>query len=336
MKKRLIFLSAILASSLILSPSINTMISAEESSSEASSEKSSEQDSASNKTPEIKEVVLFDEKDIKVTAKSLEFTDQKNGAILNLLIENNSKEDLNFIVRNANLNRVGVGAFVNETLAAGKKSKVKMDYYNDYNLVDINKTAIIDFNMSVSKNDDTPYVDDIPVEIKTNLYKENESYLPKPFYDKDQIKIYNLGLVETKYDKGIALVFENDSDKNYSINSEETYLNGFSLSSMFIYLDSPSKSYTTVFARINDKSLKEADLKSLDEIEEFELKFSTTENNDYSTKKDSDLIKLNLKSGEVETETEVSSETKEAQSESQTKTENSSEVETSSASDGQR
>ncbi len=316
MKKRLIFLSAILASSLILSPSINTMISAEESSSEstkessseASSEKSSEQDSASNETPEIKKVVLFDEKDIEVTAESLEFT--SHGLILNLLIENNSKEDLNFIVRNANLNRVGVGSFVNETLAAGKKSKVKMDYYNDYNLVDINKTAIIDFNMSVSKNDDSPYVDDIPVEIKTNLYKENESYLPKPFYDKDQIKIYNLGLVETKYDKGIALVFENDSDKTYSISSEETYLNGFSLSSMFIYLDSPSKSYTTVLARINDKSLTEADLKSLDEIEEFELKFSTTENNDYSTKKESDLIKLNLKSGEVETETEVSSETK--------------------------
>lgn len=333
MKKRQILTSILVATGLILTTYLNTPIFAdnntsngtqvekedkttseensketsETSTSETLSEHSSEnsliKEETGNTKVEIKEVVLYDEKDIKVTAKNLEFSETEKDLILNLLIENNSKEELNFSIDhyNVNLNHIGVSTYINETLSAGKKSKVKVNLHNEYDLIDLDKIAIIDFFLAVTKTDDSPYVESIPCEIKTNLFKENETYLPTPIYD-NQLKIYSLGLTDNKYDAGIVLIFENNSDKNYTINFEEVYINGFSSSSTFVYLNSPKKSFNTVLARIDDKALEEADITTLDEIKEFEFKFSTLENNNYETRNVSDLIKINLNSDTSETE----------------------------------
>ncbi len=90
--------------------------------SSAQSEPSAGGSSSASKRVSIQEEVIFDQNDIKVTAKSLDPTGSIFGATVAVLIENNSSKNITVQARNSAVNGVMVDTLFSCDVTAGKKA----------------------------------------------------------------------------------------------------------------------------------------------------------------------------------------------------------------------
>ncbi len=86
--------------------------------------------------------MIFDQNDIKVTAKSLDPTGSIFGATASVLIENNSSKNITVQARNSRVNRVMVDTLFSCDVLAGKKAFDDITFMKS----DLEKNSIKDIN----------------------------------------------------------------------------------------------------------------------------------------------------------------------------------------------
>ncbi len=124
------------------------------------------------KDANIEETVLYDENDIKITATDLDYTDYS--AKLNLMIENDSEEDLSFVTGSIGYSCCSINGYMiddgylNVDIAAGKKSNETISFGTETLLLyGITEIADIQIGFQITDKDyDDSYVE--PVQIKTS------------------------------------------------------------------------------------------------------------------------------------------------------------------------
>ncbi len=123
---------------------------------------------------EIAETVLFDDRDVKITATELKSTGARVG--LTLLLENNTDKNLKFLSGTLGYSANSVngwmieGGYLNTTVAAGKKSRETV-YLDGASLALLGISDIADISIAVEIEDDNynTYLRTGPMELRTSL-----------------------------------------------------------------------------------------------------------------------------------------------------------------------
>lgn len=202
--------------------------------------------------PEIQETVLYDDNDVVITAKNLEYS--KSKVSLKILIENNSDQDLDFTTSSSNhngenfVNGYMLGSYVSETVKPGKKTSVNMNYsWDELNLCGIEKIAEISVDFLCKDEKGNEYFVTGPMLIRTEIADQYDyskeslysgltdsnlskkfsiEYLVNNFYGDDIFIINNAGLVRNS--SGVEMAFfevENISDEAHYFSINDVFMN---------------------------------------------------------------------------------------------------------------
>lgn len=207
----------------------------------------------------IEETVLVDEAGVKITAKSLSYSDYS--AELDLQLENNSDRDLSFYAGTMGCSMNSINGYmipdgyVGEDIAAGMMANVKMSYNLDQlSIYGIKDIADIGLGFQI-KDENDDYLVTGPMEIKTSIadsydysketYKEAmDSNILKALggsvdyraedvlYDEQGIKILSEYVVTNKDgEQSLFLEVQNSSDQNMNISATDAAINGITCAS---------------------------------------------------------------------------------------------------------
>lgn len=187
----------------------------------------------------ISETVLVDEAGVKITAKSLEI-DKIFGPGIQLLIENNSGQDLTFQCRNASVNGYMVESMMSVDVVNGKKANDSLTFMeSDFEACGIDAIADIEFAFHIfDMSEWEPYLDTEAIQIKTSIadtyeYKYDDS--GDLVYEGNGIKIVVKGLAEDDpvFGPGIVVYIENSSEKDITVQTRDVSVNGFMADATF-------------------------------------------------------------------------------------------------------
>ena len=201
----------------------------------------STQEPVETKEPEItiEEAVLYDEKGIKITAKSFS-TKSLFGPSVKLLIENNTEKSITVQARNESVNGYMVESMFSCDVAAGKKANDELVFMNsDLALAGI--TTIADMEFSFYFYDSASWTDSFesdPVTIKTSAaegftYTFDDS--GHKVYDENGIEIVVKCLAKDDSWIGpqIVVYISNNSNKDFTVQARDVSINGFMVDSIF-------------------------------------------------------------------------------------------------------
>ena len=127
----------------------------------------------------IEETVLVDEKDVKITATGISYSDYD--VEISLIIENNSDQELSFLtgsmshsINSVNGYMISDG-YVNADVSAGKKSNEKMSISRrELALVGITQIADIEISFLIEDEDNDEYLVTKPAQIKTSAFDSHD------------------------------------------------------------------------------------------------------------------------------------------------------------------
>ncbi len=232
----------------------------------------------------IEETVLFEQNDVKVTATKM-VSDELWGPGVNLLIENNSAQDILVTCDSLTVNDYMVYDFFSAEVSAGKKSN-EVVYLLDDTLIEAGVTTIADINMvfDISNNDsyDTIFMTE-PIQLKTSQftnYKKEKLDEGLLLLDQDGIKIVAKYLdYDEFFGNEIVFYFENNTDKDVSVYCESCAINGFMIDS-FLSGEINAGKMLIEGITIADENLKE---NGIEEIEEVDIVFSFSDSDTYDT-----------------------------------------------------
>lgn len=219
----------------------------------------------------IDETVLLDQDNVKITAKSLAY-DYYGDLILDVLIENNTDQTLNFSIDQFAINGYMTEyAFLYATVSAGKKSNETIDIPKDeLDFLDIKTAADMTMTFSVSIEEYDEYLRSAPVQLKTSAaetydYKYDDS--GEVIYDGSNIKIVAKGLFENaKYDtQSILLYIENNNDFNITMSTDNVSVNGFMIDPFFYY-DMLPNSHALATVDFDKEELASNDISAIKDV----------------------------------------------------------------------
>lgn len=243
----------------------------------------------------IKEQVLFEQNDVKVTATEY-VVDSIWGEGIKMLIENNSTKDITLSCNALIVNDYMISDLFVETVAAGKKTYETMYLYNNQlERIGIDNVGKIEVYFHLYDDDTYETIADINgVTIKTSEFDKmdvNTNDLGVELYNAEGIRIVGKYADEDSFwGKAIILYIENNSGKNCTIHCDDLSINGFMVTPYF---------YCTVYngkkavddITIMQSELDENNIKSVDEVE---LKFRITDE-DYINSIETDAITFSTK-----------------------------------------
>ena len=185
----------------------------------------------------IEEQILIEENNVKMVATSIEMTADGDG-YLNLQMENNTDQELTFIVDSPFVNECYVGGSYYETVKAGEsKTGSFMFLWNDfYELYGAGDPAEIEVFVAVNTPDGSESIGSRRVvTIQTNKITEFSSSYDDSgeiLYDGNGIKIVNKGI---NVDNTSAIIcVENQSYGSLYIQAEDIVINGNEVSPAFL------------------------------------------------------------------------------------------------------
>ena len=179
----------------------------------------------------IKEQVLFDEQDVKITATSL--SEGWMGPEVNILIENNSDKTIIVQVRNASINGFMVDPTISEEVNAGKKSNASISFMKtELEECEITTLSELEFSFHFIGDDWQPLFDSDIVRLETSAYGTYNQKIDASgnvLFDQDGIKIVAKGLAFDKSVLGpeLILYIEDNSEKDITVQARNTSVNGF-------------------------------------------------------------------------------------------------------------
>lgn len=249
--------------------------------------------SAKKEDVTIKETVLVDEADVKITAKSLDLS-SSYGPRLKLLIENNSDYDLTFQCRDSSVNGYMIGSSLYAKVKAGKKANETLSFTkSDLDLCGIKTIADIEMSFHVYMSDDyDDFLDTPQIQLKTSAFESYKYIFDDSgvvLYDDHDIKIVSKGYDDSSdYRIGAILYIENNSKQNLTVSARDESVNGFMISGSL---------YSSVLAGkcvVDTITFSKSDLKEngIDKIETIELSFHIYDSEEYDTIVDTETISL--------------------------------------------
>lgn len=242
----------------------------------------------------IEETVLLDEAGVKITAKSLNM-DNWSGVEIKLLIENNSGQDLTIQCRNSSVNGYMVETIMSADVVNEKKANDSLTFMkSDLEACGIETIADMEFSFHIftTENWDT-YLDTPQIKLKTSAadtYTYTFDDSGTLAYEGNGIKIIVKGLSddESIFGPGIVVYIENNSDKDITVQTRNSSINGFMADTIF------SADVTVGKHAVDAITIMSSDLEenAITEIETVELSFHLFDMNTWDTIADTDQITL--------------------------------------------
>ena len=247
----------------------------------------------------VEETVLLNEKGVKITAKKLSF-DGLFGPSLELLIENNTDQDLTVQCRNSAVNGFMVDTIMSADVASGKKINKELIFEEEgLSLCGIEDKMIEELEFSFHIFDQKSwdnYYDSEQIVLKTDPASDE----PYSFevtgltvYDEGGIRIIAIGISENAsfLGPGLRLYIENNCEKNITVQVRDVSVNGFMIDPVF-------SSEVLAGKKIIDhiiffsSDLQKNDIQSVSDFEEVELSFHIFESESWETIVDTEKITM--------------------------------------------
>lgn len=243
----------------------------------------------------IEEVVLVDEKDIKITAKSFE-AKGTFGSCIKLLIENNSSKAVTVQARNASVNGYMVETMLSSDVAAGKKANDELVFMrSDLEAAGITTIADMEFSFHIFDSETWhEYLDTDIVSIKTseaegfNYTFDNSGF---EVYNEGDVNVVVKGLGDSWMGPNIVVYIYNGSGKDICVQARDVSINGFMVESIF------SSEVVAGKHSIDTISFLSSDLEKngIETIDEVELSFHIFDNATWNTIKDTAPVTISFK-----------------------------------------
>ncbi len=264
---------------------------------ESNDEKKVDKESAesSKNAITVEEKVLVDQNNVKITMTGID--NGIFGTELKLLIENNSDAGLTIQSRDASVNGFMTDTMMSQDVAAGKKSNSSITFSaSDLEKSGITTISDIEFKFHVFTTEDwEDYLNTDVVRVETSAFGSFEQPVNdsgEVFYDQNGIRIIGKGLSsnDSIFGPGLIMYIENNSDKNITVQSRDTSINGFMVeTSMSEDVIAGKKAITAL--TFFDTSLEE---NGISEIESVETSFHVFDMESWDTIVDTDSITINF------------------------------------------
>lgn len=245
----------------------------------------------------ITEQVIFDQNDIKITATGIDMEDSLMGASINLLIENNSQNDITVQARRASANGYMVSTTMSADVMKGKKANDTLIINNrsmkECGITDI---AEIEFCFHIYESETmNTIIDTEMIHLDTSIagsYTQKYDDSGEVIYEDEIVKVVSKGLnIDESWDSGLVVYMENKSDKRITLQVRDTSLNGFMIDPTFSSEIEPGKKAVSDISFMNHQ-LEE---NGISEFENMEFSFHIFLTESYDILTDTAPIVVNFK-----------------------------------------
>lgn len=176
----------------------------------------------------IEPTVLYDDKNIVVTATELSCDDYGN-IVLTAEVENNSSSDIDFVLWDWTVNRINLMCATSFTVTAGKTGEVEFSLYGD----DLQESSIyqiitLGIHGEIQRESDYDTIDNIDVElalsgVAAGSKPSDPSESLACIYEGNGIKLYYIGVKPSEYedeDDEVQLLAYSERDSAVNISPE--------------------------------------------------------------------------------------------------------------------
>lgn len=261
------------------------------------SENDTNAENTSNKAVSIEKQVIYEGKNIRVTATGLKF-DDFFGPSVSVLIENDSDKNITVQTRKTSINGIMVETVFSSDVAAGKKANDSITFlFSDLENAEIKTIKDIEFSLHISDSDTWDSI--VDTDLITLHTTADASYVQEyddsgfvAYEDKNvKIVVKKLNSSDRFWGSDVYLYIENNSDKDITVQARDVSINGFMVEPVFSSdIVAGKKAYDTI-------TFMESDLKNnnITDIEELELKFHIFDMETWDTIKDTNAVKISFK-----------------------------------------
>jgi|GEM_PF-2888805 len=250
--------------------------------SDSSSDSSFASDSLTyiKKLPTFEQKVLVDQGGLKITATGIE-EDRYAGVKVNLLIENNTSNDLNISSQTMSVNNYMMDGSMYSSVVSGKKSN---DYlrisYSDLNASEITNIGEIDidFNVMDAASYDSVIITADPLQTSDYASMDTKAVSSgEEILNQDGLRIMALTVDSDGYYVNVYYYIENTTGRDITIDTEDTSVNGYMMTAeMYNTIKNGKKAVAAMRISQNDLTSN-----SISTIDEFEVTFDIRDNSTY-------------------------------------------------------
>lgn len=240
---------------------------------------------AEQKTQDVTlaETVLFDQDGIRITATGLS-TDSLFGPELNLLVENDSAQNIVVQPNYCMVNGYMMDGLLSADVAAGKKANDTLDFLsNALARCGIETITDIELDLVVSDGDSWQTLYETgPVILQTSAagqYTQTYDDSGEEIYNQNGIRVVAKSVNDDLFGMGIKFYLENNTDKAVIVNADNVSVNGYMMTDLF-YSDLVPHSHAVDTLTLLGSELED---NHIDTITDAELSLQITDADYYQT-----------------------------------------------------
>lgn len=231
----------------------------------------------------LAETVLFDQDGIRITATGLS-TDSLFGPELNLLVENDSAQNIVVQPNYCMVNGYMMDGLLSADVAAGKKANDTLDFLsNALARCGIETITDIELDLVVSDGDSWQTLYETgPVILQTSAagqYTQTYDDSGEEIYNQNGIRVVAKSVNDDLFGMGIKFYLENNTDKAVIINADNVSVNGYMMTDLF-YSDLAPRSHAVDTLTLLGSELED---NHIDTITDAELSLQITDADYYQT-----------------------------------------------------
>ena len=231
----------------------------------------------------LAETVLFDQDGIRITATGLS-TDSLFGPELNLLVENDSAQNIVVQPNYCMVNGYMMDGLLSADVAAGKKANDTLDFLsNALARCGIETITDIELDLVVSDGDSWQTLYETgPVILQTSVagqYTQTYDDSGEEIYNQNGIRVVAKSVNDDLFGMGIKFYLENNTDKTVIINADNVSVNGYMMTDLF-YSDLAPRSHAVDTLTLLGSELED---NHIDTITDAELSLQITDADYYQT-----------------------------------------------------
>ena len=231
----------------------------------------------------LAETVLFDQDGIRVTATGLS-TDRLFGPELNLLVENDSAQNIVVQPNYCMVNGYMMDGLLSADVAAGKKANDTLDFLsNVLARCGIETITDIELDLVVSDGDSWQTLYETgPVILQTSAagqYTQTYDDSGEEIYNQNGIRVVAKSVNDDLFGMGIKFYLENNTDKAVIVNADNVSVNDYMMTDLF-YSDLAPRSHAVDTLTLLGSELED---NHIDTITDAELSLQITDADYYQT-----------------------------------------------------
>lgn len=231
----------------------------------------------------LAETVLFDQDGIRITATGLS-TDSLFGPELNLLVENDSAQNIVVQPNYCMVNGYMMDGLLSADVAAGKKANDTLDFLSNA-LARCGIETITDIELDLVVSDGNSWqtlYETGPVILQTSAagqYTQTYDDSGEEIYNQNGIRVVAKSVNDDLFGMGIKFYLENNTDKAVIVNADNVSVNGYMMTDLF-YSDLAPRSHAVDTLTLLGSELED---NHIDTITDAELSLQITDADYYQT-----------------------------------------------------